>query len=161
MRPVALVLIAAAHMPLPTAAQDASFGCQALLCAASRNPSWKGVPFCVPVMHRLFRDLRRGASWPTCPEGDVRRPGYEPFEACPANALPASQGRSDDGGLRLGDPSGDLCAVRIEAPRFCSVQHGDCQARYELSPRPRRAEPWFVDIGTPEGPSRFWFSLER
>jgi hypothetical protein len=161
MRPIASVLVAATLMPPPAAAQEASFGCQVLLCAASRNPSWKGVPFCVPVMHRLFRDLRRGAPWPSCPEGDVGPPGYEPFEACPANAVPASQGRSDDGGLKLGDPSGDLCAVRIEALRSCRLQHGDCQARYELSPRPRRAEPWFVDIGTPEGTSRFWFSLER
>jgi hypothetical protein len=126
MRPFALVFIAAAHMPLPAAAQDASFACQVLLCAASRNPSWKGVPFSVPVMQRLFRDLRRGASWPTCPQGNVGRPGYEPFEACPPNTVPASQGRVEDGGLRLGDPSGDLCAVRIEPSRFCSIDRNDC-----------------------------------
>jgi hypothetical protein len=161
MRAIALVLIAATHMPPPVAAQEASFGCQVLLCAASRNPSWKGVPFCVPVMQRLFRDLRRGGSWPTCPEGNVGRPGYEPFESCPANAVPASQGRSEDGGLRLNDPLGDLCAVPIDAPRSCWLQQGDCRARYDLSPRPRRAEPWFVDIGMPDGTSRFWFSLER
>jgi hypothetical protein len=161
MRLYALVLIAGMLMPLPAAAQEASVGCQVLLCASSRNPSWKGVPFWVPVMQRLFRDLRRGGSWPSCPEGVVGRPGYEPFKACPANAVPASQGRADDGGLRLGDPSGDLCAVRIKPPRSCWVTQGDCQARYELSPRPRRAEPWFVDIGTPAGTNRFRFSLEQ
>jgi hypothetical protein len=72
-----------------------------------------------------------------------------------------AKGRSDDGGLRLGDLSGELCAVRVEPLRSCWGKQGDCQARYELSFRPRRAEPWFVEIGTPEGTSRFWFSLER
>ncbi len=161
MRRLALALSALVLTPAAPHAQDASFGCQVLLCAASRNPSWKGVPYCLPVMQRLFRQLRRGGSWPTCPEGRVGRPGYDPFEPCPAPSVPASQGRCDDGSLRLGDASDDLCAVRIEPPRVCSSERGDCGVRYALSPRPRRAEPWYVDIGAPEGATRFWFSLER
>lgn len=161
MRRFSLTLIALMLTPAAPQAQDVSFGCQVLLCAASRNPSWRGVPYCMPVMQRLFQQLRRGGSWPTCPEGQVGRPGYEPFEPCPSPAVPATQGGSEDGGLRLGDPSGDLCAVRIESLRLCSSERGGCDVRYELSPRPRRAEPWYVDIGTAEGATRFWFNLER
>lgn len=161
MRRVAWALTALILTPTAPQAQDASFGCQVLLCAASRNPSWRGVPYCGPVMQRLFQQLRRGGSWPTCPEGRVGRPGYDPFEACLAPAVPASQGRGDERSLRLGDASGDLCALRIEPPRVCSSESSDCGVRYELSPRPRRSEPWYVDIETGEGTTRFWFSLER
>ncbi len=52
--------------------------------------------------------------------------------------------------------SDDLCAVRIEPPRVCSSERGDCGVRYALSPRrTERAEPWYVDIGAPEGATRF------
>ena len=49
-----------------TQAQDASFGCKVLLCAMSTNPSWSGVPYCVPVMNQLFSQLAVGGSWPVC-----------------------------------------------------------------------------------------------
>jgi len=49
-------------------AQDASFGCKVLLCAAANHPGWSGIPYCVPVMEQLLRQLRRGAAWPTCAE---------------------------------------------------------------------------------------------
>lgn len=42
-------------------AQDASFGCKVLLCAAASAPSWSGIPYCVPVMQALFRQLANGA----------------------------------------------------------------------------------------------------
>ena len=31
-------------------AQDASFACKVLLCAAATNPSWTQIPYCVPIM---------------------------------------------------------------------------------------------------------------
>ena len=49
-----------------TQAQDASFGCKVLLCAMSTNPSWSGIPYCVPVMNQLFSQLAVGGSWPVC-----------------------------------------------------------------------------------------------
>ncbi len=42
-------LAALAFAPTGAKAEDASWGCQVLLCAASQNPSWQGVPYCVPA----------------------------------------------------------------------------------------------------------------
>ena len=66
---LAIAGVAGAMVAPVALAEDASFGCQVLLCAASSNPSWSSVPYCVPVMHRLFDLLAAGHSWPTCPEG--------------------------------------------------------------------------------------------
>jgi hypothetical protein len=54
-------------------AQDASFGCKVLLCAAATAPGWPGIPYCVPVMQTLFRQLAKGGGWPSCPEGNAQR----------------------------------------------------------------------------------------
>lgn len=35
-------------------AQDASFPCKVLLCAAATNPSWTQIPYCVPIMHQAI-----------------------------------------------------------------------------------------------------------
>lgn len=51
MKPVffaAAGLAALAISPASAQAEDASWGCQILLCAASQSPSWHGVPYCVP-----------------------------------------------------------------------------------------------------------------
>lgn len=52
-------------------AQDASFGCKVLLCAAATAPGWSRIPYCVPVMEQLFSDLRRSRAWPTCAEATI------------------------------------------------------------------------------------------
>lgn len=69
LRRYAIVGTAAAILALTISpsvrAQDASFGCKVLLCAAASNPSWSGIPYCVPVMTQLFRMLARGRPWPT------------------------------------------------------------------------------------------------
>ena len=62
----------------PAAAQDASFGCKVLLCAAAATPSWSGIPYCVPVMRQLFTQLANGDGWPTCSQGDASPVGYPP-----------------------------------------------------------------------------------
>lgn len=43
-------LAALTFAPTGAKAEDASWGCQVLLCAASQSPSWQGVPYCVPPM---------------------------------------------------------------------------------------------------------------
>ena len=59
-------------------AQDASFGCKVLLCAAATVPGWSSIPYCVPVMTQLFRSLARGGGWPTCSEGNASNVVYDP-----------------------------------------------------------------------------------
>ncbi|NEJ83261.1 hypothetical protein GR268_43065, partial [Rhizobium leguminosarum] len=66
-------------------AEDASWGCQVLLCAASQNPSWHGVPYCVPPMTKLIAAMKEpGFSWPICHEANAGKPGRESYEDCPA-----------------------------------------------------------------------------
>ncbi|MET3757878.1 hypothetical protein ABID08_005259 [Rhizobium binae] len=45
------VMLGSAFAPpiMPAKAEDASWGCQVLLCAASQNPSWHGVPLLRPT----------------------------------------------------------------------------------------------------------------
>ena len=38
----------------PSQAQDASFPCKVLLCAAAANPSWTQIPYCVPIMQQAI-----------------------------------------------------------------------------------------------------------
>jgi hypothetical protein len=43
---IATCIGATAVFTAPVHAED-EFGCKVLLCAASENPSWRGVPYCV------------------------------------------------------------------------------------------------------------------
>jgi len=43
----ALIALATAT---PSQAQDASFPCKVLLCAAATSPPWSQIPYCVPIM---------------------------------------------------------------------------------------------------------------
>lgn len=143
----------------PASAQDASFGCKVLLCAAATAPSWSGIPYCVPVMTQLFRQLARGRPWPTCPEGNAGGLGYEPYFDCPSGSVPASNTNSGDsgGGLQVGDPNGGLCA-RPDPNYSCSGDQG-CSNQYILTDRPQRPDPNYVDITTGGSTTRFRFSL--
>jgi hypothetical protein len=148
----------------PAAAQDASFGCKALLCAAAAAPGWSGIPYCVPVMQQLFRELAHGEGWPSCPEGHASGLGYDPYLACPAGftavqseASGANRG-GGAGGLQA-SPDGDLCADLSRPSQSCSGR-GACDVTYPTTSRPRRADPYFVDITTANGAQRFYFSLQ-
>ena len=67
---------------IPSAqAQDASFGCKVLLCAAASAPGWTAIPYCVPIMEEVFRELALGGSWPTCSQANARRPDVRRFNA--------------------------------------------------------------------------------
>src|SRR4051812_25666267 len=75
--------LSAAALVVPAKAQDASFGCKVLLCAAASAPGWSGIPYCVPVMQQLFRNLAKGQGWPTCSEGNAGSVGYDPLDDYP------------------------------------------------------------------------------
>lgn len=156
----------------PAEAQDASFGCKVLLCAAAVSPSWSGIPYCVPVMTQLFRQLARGGGWPSCAEGGANSGlGYEPYQACPAGTRPyapsTSYGGGDNGPSAQGwtpDPNGAFCADPAQlnqSPQTCGpdscVTSGSA---YTPIPRDARSDPYFVDL-TPSGQAtqRFYFSL--
>ena len=153
------VLAAVALGPAPRAgAQDASFGCKVLLCAAATNPSWSGIAYCVPVMQQLFRQLARGGGWPRCPEGHASGLGYERYQACPASQ---TAGRLDADGTDgfSAIPNGDLCADLSKPRRICSGGDG-CRTSYSTTARPLLSEPYFVDITTANGTQRFYFALQ-
>ncbi|MBZ5762292.1 hypothetical protein LAV84_23840 [Rhizobium sp. VS19-DR104.2] len=159
---LAITGVAGAMVAPVALAEDASFGCQVLLCAASSNPSWPGVPYCVPVMHRLFDLLAAGHSWPTCPEGHASAPGYQPLEDCPTGTAPATRQEIDSGSHnsvgRYGveyrqEPNGTYCAPPSE---LNSLQWS---GRDLATVRQKRSDPYCVDITTANGTSRFWFSL--
>ena len=148
-----LVPMRAAH------AQDASFGCKVLLCAAASAPSWSGIPYCVPVMQDLFRRLAHGGSWPTCPEGNASGLGYEPYQPCPAG-MTAAQGGSDGNGGLTPAANGNLCVDFTKPRQTCFGGHDCCTTEYPTSSRALRSDPYYVDISTANGAQRFYFSLQ-
>ncbi|MEH6952901.1 hypothetical protein V4R08_16795 (plasmid) [Nitrobacter sp. NHB1] len=138
-------------------AQDASFGCKVLLCAAASAPSWSGIPYCVPVMQTLFRQLAQGGGWPSCAEGNASGLGYEPYQACPAGLTPVQS--ASDGGVGA-SPSGNLCADLSKPQQVCSGGDGGCTTTYSTTARDPRSDPYYVDISTANGSQRFYFSLQ-
>lgn len=139
-------------------AQDASFGCKVLLCAAASAPGWSGIPYCVPVMQTLFRQLAKGGGWPSCSEGNASGLGYEPYQACPAG-LTAAQPAADGGGVSPAE-NGSLCADLAKPQQVCSGGDGGCATTYPTTPRDPRSDPYYVDINTANGTQRFYFSLQ-
>ncbi|PDT50965.1 MULTISPECIES: hypothetical protein [Sinorhizobium] len=181
-------LAALAFAPTGAKAQDASWGCQILLCAASQNPSWQGVPYCVPPMKKLITEMAKpGFDWPICREAKAGEPGRQEFEDCPAGSRPTSSSDGDDSGFRRTEEDQcvrivDRCENRGEINRLYgkgdnqrngvtvrtigsnSDNYGNranrgCKVQV-TSPRPRRANPWFFDIPNDKGvKERVWFNL--
>lgn len=172
----------------PVAAQDASFGCKVLLCAAAAAPSWSGIPYCVPVMQQLFTQLAKGGGWPTCAQGDASPIGYQPYAACSAGSTPIAVNQVNafarDGDATTtsytASPSGSQCGaptpLQSGSSEGCGGVYvggiamasnsrsgatasvgGQCMA---LQPRPTNPTPYYVDISTANGVSRFAFSLQ-
>ena len=162
---IAALATLAACSAKDAAAQDASFGCKALLCAAASAPGWSSIPYCVPVMQDLFRRLAHGDAWPSCPEGQASGLGYEPYLACPAGLTAVQSatnagGRANTGGGGLQvAPNGNLCADLSRPQQLCGGR-GNCGVTYPTTARPSRADPYFVDITTANGAQRFYFSLQ-
>ncbi|KJF65465.1 hypothetical protein RS75_22940 [Rhizobium nepotum 39/7] len=162
---------------VPAKAEDAEWGCQVLLCAASKNPNWHGVPYCVPPMRKLIAAMSRpGFSWPICHEAKAGKPGRETYEDCPPGTTAGYSSRGGDNHWR-GEP--DQC---IETVNVCrpSGQHdgntgstgltinrhfgrdGESCIQQIATPRPRRADPYYFDIPNDEGvKERFWFNLNQ
>ena len=65
---VAVALGAAAVIPAQAQAEEATFGCQVLLCAAG---NWSSIPYCTPVMAKALRNVRKGKGWPFCAQANM------------------------------------------------------------------------------------------
>lgn len=183
-------IAALAMSPATVKAQDAEWGCQILLCAASQSPSWHGVPYCVPPMKKLISAMAKpGFSWPICHEAKAGKPGFEPYEECPAGMTPTSSNRDNDR-MSFGHDDADQCTKTVNQ---CSnradfrIQFGDERENERkgvtikqlnqnndndswnrdngcivqiTQPRPRRADPYYFDIPNEQGvKQRAWFNL--
>lgn len=175
---VAALAGAAGQLPAaPANAEDASWGCQVLLCAASSNPSWHGVAYCVPPMTRLIAAMSKpGFSWPICHEARAGKPGLEIYGDCPAGTTVGYRSRGSDNGWR-GEP--DQCIETVDVCRSPDGRDTSAESagltikrrfgrdgenciRQIATPRPRRADPWFFDIPNDKGvKERFWFNLNH
>lgn len=172
-----LMSAAAGLAPASAEAEDASWGCQVLLCSASKNPSWHGVPYCVPPMTKLIAAMEKpGFSWPICHEAKAGKPGHEIWEDCPPGTTVGYRQRGGDNGWR-GEP--DQCVQTVDVCRSSGPNDAGAGAaglstnrhfgrdresciQQIATPRPRRADPWFFDIPNDQGvKERFWFNLSR
>lgn len=137
-------------------AQDASFGCKVLLCAAATAPGWAGIPYCVPVMQQLFTQLARRGSWPICAEAQAGPIGYDPYLPCPERQTPAN-----DGGAPSSEGQAAGLCVDLSKPQQVCGTGGDttCRTTYPTVARQLRQDPNFVDLTTAAGTQRFYFSL--
>ena len=141
-------------------AADADWGCQVLLCAASQNPSWQGVPYCLAPMRKLITAMAMPFfSWPICAAAGTGAPGHEPYDDCPAGYTPT---RSSDGSDGRQPSDYDRCFRRIDNGLICHSPRGDrvdC-SQVEIMDRPVRGKPYYFDISQPSGQKqRVWFGL--
>ncbi len=181
MRPtliLAAIIVGSASAPpvTPANAEDASWGCQVLLCAASQNPSWHGVPYCVPPMTKLIAAMKEpGFSWPICHEANAGKPGHETYEDCPVGTTVGYSSQGNNGGG--GEP--DQCIKTVDICRSAGQRVSDADLRGAVirrtfgdrgdscteqiaTPRPRRTNPYFFDIPDEQGvKQRFWFNLNH
>ena len=132
--------------------------------------------------------LAKGGGWPSCAQGDASPVGYQPYAACPEGSAPiavsqpnasgrgaidttTSYSQSASGG-ECGTPTpiqtgssdgcngayvGGVSIIANERSGGEAIQAGgQC---YALSARPANPTPYYVDITTANGASRFSFSL--
>ncbi|CUX72256.1 MULTISPECIES: hypothetical protein [Agrobacterium] len=182
----AAATVAALAMAPSVKAQDASWGCQVLLCAASSSPSWQGVAYCVPPMKKLISAMKKpGFSWPICHEAKAGKPAYEPYEDCPAG-FQVSNSDDGNGGRRLGGlGGGNMCTKTVNQCRnraeFRTLygntrenertnvtvrslggnndNNDSCMVQVS-QPRPLRKDPYRFDIPNDQGVKQsHWFNL--
>lgn len=168
-------IASAALLPAAAAkAQDASWGCQVLLCAASQNPSWHGVQYCIPPMIKLIAAMSKpGFSWPICNEANAGAPGREDYADCPEGTKIGYSQYGRDGNRGVADrcvKTLNTCQTHpgLNGPANQAgvilnrrARDGDDSCIKEISsPRPRRADPWYFDIPNDQGvKQRHWFNL--
>ncbi|MEZ2129799.1 hypothetical protein AAE028_18825 [Sinorhizobium sp. CB9] len=160
----------------PAKAENPSWGCQVLLCAASQNPSWPGVPYCVPPMTKLIAAMKEpGFSWPICHEANAGKPGHETYGDCPSGTTVGYSSQMGNGWS--GEP--DQCIKTVDVCRTPGQHASDADLRGGVirrsfgdrgnscieqiaTPRPRRADPYYFDIPNDKGvKERFWFDLKH
>jgi hypothetical protein len=138
-------------------------------------------------MQQLFTQLAKGGGWPSCAQGDASQVGYQPYAACPEGAVPIAASQANASGRSNVDPttsysqsaSGGECGTPTQIQTGNSA---DCTGAYVggvetvvsertgatiqtggqcyvLSSRPANPTPYYVDITTANGTSRFSFSL--
>lgn len=141
-------------------AQDASFGCKVLLCAAASAPGWSAIPYCVPVMQELFRQLACGGAWPVCAEGQAGGLGYEPYLPRPSG-MSSMQASGGDSLALVPSTNGNLCAAASKTSPGCFGGNSArfCPASVSAILREPRSEPNYVNISTARDVERFYFSL--
>lgn len=164
-----------------TSAHASEWGCEVLLCAASSNPSWRGVASCHPPMEKLISAMKEpGFSWPTCPEGGAGSPGYERYAECPTGWTPTdgddhrstfAQGRSRcmravnqcRGGQHFFGSSnrGQRQTTTDGVTRVFSGMNSCSFTEYMA--RPLRDDPYYFDMRDEQTSQskRFWFNLDR
>ncbi len=141
------------------------FGCKVLLCAASENPSWRGVPYCVPVMAELYSMMQAWSfTWPVCSAAGTGGPGYEPYDDCPEGWQANVIGTGSSSGVLSVGGNGDgqhVCQRYTQSFFGCNdgskgsgvTGHASC---LQTIPRPMRDDPYYFDI--PEH-KRVYFSV--
>jgi hypothetical protein len=174
-------LAALAFAPTGAKAQDASWGCQILLCAASQSPSWHGVPYCVPPMKKLISEMAKpGFDWPICHEAKAGEPGREKYEECPAGfKVGYTESGNHDDFNRDREPNRCVQTMnRCENREEFRALYGDEEANERAgitvssstvnsaaltanrstgctvqisTPRPRRTNDWYFDIPNDKG----------
>ncbi len=160
--------------PTETRADNASWGCQVLLCAASSNPSWHSVPYCKPPMYKLIAAMAKpGFSWPICPRSGTGKPGREEYEECPAGFNVAYAESGHDG--NRSEPNRcektiNVCHDRNALKNLgkkieyrSAAGDGENSCTQTISqPRKRRADPYFFDLKNDQGvKQRYWFNLSH
>ena len=148
--------------PTRARANDAEWGCQVLLCAASTNPSWHAVPYCIPPMIKLITAMARPHfSWPICSGAGTGAPGYEKYNDCPIGYV-IGYSPSDSDNRSNSEP--DLCVKTINrcgSRLNYSREGGNCIETISQS-RPLRGQPYYFDIPQASGTrQRFWFDLNK
>ena len=151
--------IATTAIFVPPALAEEEFGCKVLLCAASENPSWRSVPYCVPVMAKLYSMMNAWSfTWPSCLSAGTGAPGFEPYDDCPTGwtASTVSISGSSSGVMSVGGQSGvqHICQRRNTSnwgcqnglSSFSGGNRNDSQSCIETIPRPMRADPYYFDI---------------
>lgn len=151
-----LMAVTATNHSSAAQAADASWGCQVLLCAASENPSWQSVSYCIPPMKKLIAAMAKPRfSWPICREAETGAPGYERYEDCPEGYTPT---RSDNGQRQSSDP--DMCTKRTSICDGTSIYRDRECIAVENTPRKEKANPFYYDVQQSNGVARrFWFNL--
>lgn len=135
----ATVVAGVAFAAAPAYADD--WGCEVLMCSISNNPTWPGVPSCIPPMTRLINAMNAASlfnpfRWPICEGANASVPQRSNYPDCP-------QGTES---IALSDLSPG-CIDRAN------------QNIVALEPR---AAPWYFDMKSDAGTTtRHWFSLTR